>query len=141
MITKKILGQDIQFFKVDEIKWGAKRRVERFLVSRVLPMMGGANSEEDIFESMLNHPDQFAEYIQLDQEKEETDDIMAIMLVTNQSYEELEELPIPMMEAITKEVKTLLSQQEIKSVQDFLAGLGINIQSSLETAIKTKKTK
>lgn len=141
MRTKKIVNQEFTFYNKDEIKYGAKQRVKRFLVARVLPMMQGANSEEEIFGSMLNHPDKFAEYIQLEQDKEETDDIMATMLVTNQSYEELQELSIPVVEALIKEVKTGLKTEEIDNVSDFLLGLGINIQSSLETAVKTKKTK
>lgn len=135
MRTKKIGGQEFTFYNKDEIKYGAKRRVQRFLVSRVLPMMKGASTEDEVFDRMLSNPDQFAEYIQLVQEEEETDDIVAIMLVTNQSYEELEELSILIMEELTKEVK-----KEVGSIPDFLAGLNINIQSSLETAIETKKT-
>ena len=135
MRTKKIGEQEFTLYNKDEIKYGAKRRVQRFLVSRVLPMMKGANTEDEVFDRMLSNPDQFAEYIQLVQEEEETNDIVTIMLVTNQSYEELEELSIQVMDTLIKEVK-----KEVGSIQDFLAGLNINIQSSLETAIETKKT-
>ncbi len=134
MRTKNILGQDFVFFKEDEIKWGAKRRVQRFLVSRVLPMMKGASTEEEVYDSMLNNSDRFAEYIQLEEDKEETNDLLAVMLVTNQSYEQLEDLSIPIMEELIKEVK-----KEVNSVPDFLVRLKINTQSSLEKIKKAKK--
>ena len=134
MRTENILGQDFVFLNENEIKWGAKRRVQRFLVARVLPMMRGASTEEEVYSSMLNNSDRFAEYIQLEEEKEETNDLLAVMLVTNQSYEQLEDLPIPVMEELIKEVK-----KEVNSVPDFLVRLKINTQSSLEKIKKAKK--
>ena len=127
MRTKKIGTQEFTFRDKEEISWGAKRRVERILVARAFAMMKGVDTEKDVFNQMLNNPDEFAEYVQLVQEEEETATIVATMLVTNMSFSELEELPITTMDSIFKEVK-----KEIGTAEDFLNGLNINIQSKLE---------
>jgi len=68
-------------------------------------MMKGVDTEKDVFNQMLNNPDEFAEYVQLVQEEEETASIVATMLVTDMSFSELEELTITTMDAILKEVE------------------------------------
>lgn len=127
MRTKKIGTREFTFRDKDEITWGAKRRVERILVARAFAMMKGVDTEKDVFNQMLNNPDEFAEYVQLVQEEEETANIVATMLVTDMSFSELEELTITTMDTISKEVV-----KEIGSAADFLNGLNINIQSKLE---------
>jgi hypothetical protein len=127
MRTKKIGTQDFTFRDKDEITWGAKRRVERILVARAFAMMKGVDTEKDVFNQMLNNPDEFAEYVQLVQEEEETADIVATMLVTDMSFSDLEELSIKTMDLIFKE-----AEKEIGTAADFLSGLNINIQSKLE---------
>ena len=138
MITKKIGTQEFTLRDKDEITWGAKRRVERILVARAFAMMKGVDTEKDVFNQMLNNPDEFAEYVQLVQEEEETETIVATMLVTDMTFSALEELTITTMEALTKEV-----EKEIGSAKDFLNGLNINIQSKLEAlpnAVKPEET-
>jgi hypothetical protein len=127
MRTKKIGAQEFTFRNKEEITWGAKRRVERILVARAFAMMKGVDTEKDVFDQMLNNPDEFAGYVQLVQEEEETANIAATMLVTDISFRDLEELTIQTTETVFKEVK-----KEIGSAEDFLAGLNINIQSKLE---------
>ena len=127
MRTKKIGSQEFSFRDKEEITWGAKRRVERILVARAFAMMKGVDTEEDVFNQMLDNPDEFAEYVQLVQEEEETDRIAATMLVLDKSFSELEKLTISTMESIFKEV-----EKEIGTAKDFLNGLNINIQSKLE---------
>ena len=127
MRTKKIGTQEFLFRNKEEITWGAKRRVERILVARAFAMMKGVDTEKDVFNQMLNNPDEFAEYVQLVQEEEETEKIVATMLVTDMPFSALEELPISTMESISKEV-----EKEIGTAKDFLTGLNINIQSKLE---------
>jgi hypothetical protein len=135
MKTRKINGKEFAFFEKDEITWGAKRRVERILVSRAFAMMKGVDTEKDVFAQMLNNPDEFAEYVQFVQEEEETEAIVAIMLVTDMSFDALEQLPITTMETLTKEVV-----KDIGSAKDFLNGLKINIQSKLEDIPGKAKT-
>jgi hypothetical protein len=127
MRTKKIGTREFTFRDKDEITWGAKRRVERILVARAFAMMKGVDTEKDVFNQMLNNPDEFAEYVQLVQEEEETANIVATMLVTDMSFSELEELTITTMDTISQEVV-----KEIGTAADFLNGLNINIQSKLE---------
>jgi len=127
MRTKKIGTQEFTFRNNEEVSWGAKRRVERILVARAFAMMKGVDTEKDVFNQMLIYPDEFAEYVQLVQEEEETEKIISTMLVTDMSFSELEELSISTMELIFKEV-----EKEIGSATDFLNGLNINIQSKLE---------
>jgi len=127
MRTKKIGSQEYTLRDKDEITWGAKRRVERILVARAFAMMKGVDTEKDVFNQMLNNSDEFAEYVQLVQEEEETEKIVATMLVTDMSFSALEELSISTMDVIFKEV-----EKEIGTAKDFLNGLNINIQSKLE---------
>ena len=127
MRTKKIGAQEFTLRDKEEITWGAKRRVERILVARAFAMMKGVDTEKDVFNQMLNNPDEFAEYVQLVQEEAETETIVATMLVTDMTFNALEELPITTMDTLTKEV-----EKEIGLAKDFLNGLNINIQSKLE---------
>jgi len=59
-------------------------------------------------------------------------DIMAVMLTTDIDYKELIELPQMTLIELIKE-----SKQEIGSYEDFIAGLGINIESSMNSILGT----
>ncbi|RLG34237.1 hypothetical protein DRN97_03050 [Methanosarcinales archaeon] len=137
MRTKKIGNYEFKFYSRDEITYGAMQRVKRFLMTRVLAMMKGAGKEEEIFERMFENADKLAEYIQLVQEEEETNDIIAIMLVTNKDYDEIADLPISVIEALKEEVKT----EAGGDIAGFLNGLGISISSYLETMFTEEKGK
>jgi len=131
MITKKTIGDHtFELRDKDDITWGAQRRVERFIDSHVLAMMKGAKSEdkEQIFDTMLSHPDEFADYLQLTGNEDEVNQIGAVMLVTNLEFPELEELSISTMKSLRIEVEKIVG-----NVSDFLTGLGINIESKLMT--------
>ena len=128
MITKTIEGREFKLHEKVDITWGAQHRVERFIDSHVLAMMKGGKGEdkEEVFQTMLSNPDQFAEYLQLTENEEETNEIATLLLVTNLEYTELEELSIPTMNALKKEVTAIAGD-----AADFLNGLGISIRSRL----------
>lgn len=92
------------------------------------------NIEREIFMQLLKNPEKFVEFIQMmtDSMDNSYKAIMAVMLVTDMDYAEINEMPQMTLLELAKEAKG-----EIGSYEDFTDGLGINIESSLESILGT----
>jgi len=88
--------------------------------------------EKKIFAQLLSSPEKLVEFIQMTEFDDSMKDIMAVMLTTGMDYKELIELPQVTLMELVKE-----SKQEIGSYEDFTAGLGINIESSMNSILGT----
>jgi len=88
--------------------------------------------EKKIFAQLLSSPEKLVEFIQMTEFDDSMGDIMAVMLTTDIDYKELIELPQMTLIELIKE-----SKQEIGSYEDFTAGLGINIESSMNSILGT----
>jgi hypothetical protein len=88
--------------------------------------------EREIFVQLLKNPEKFVEFIQMMTSNIDNSykDIIAIMLVTDKDYAEVNEMPQMTLIELAKEAK-----KEIGSYEDFTSGLGINIESSLDSVI------
>lgn len=88
--------------------------------------------EKKIFAQLLSSPEKLVEFIQMTEFNNSMKDIMAVMLTTDMDYKELIELPqVTLMELIKE------SKEEIGSYEDFTAGLGINIESNVNSILGT----
>lgn len=92
------------------------------------------NVEREIFMQLLKKPEKFVEFIQMmtDSMDNSYKEIMAIMLVTDMDYAEINEMPQMALLELAKEAK-----EEIGSYEDFTDGLGISIESSLDSVLST----
>lgn len=88
--------------------------------------------EKKIFGQLLSSPEKLAEFIQMTEFDDSMKGIMAVMLTTGLDYKELIELPQMALMELVKE-----SKQEIGSYEDFTAGLGINIESNVNSILGT----
>lgn len=89
-------------------------------------------NEKRIFAQLLSNPGKLAEFIQMTEFDDSMKGIMAVMLTTDLDYKELIELPQMALMELVKE-----SKQEIGSYEDFTAGLGINIESNVNSILGT----
>ena len=87
-------------------------------------------NEKKIFAQLLSSPEKLVEFIQMTEFDDSMKDIMAVMLTTDMDYKELIELPQMALMKLVKE-----SKEEIGSYEDFTAGLGINIESNVNSIL------
>lgn len=90
------------------------------------------NIEREIFMQLLKKSEKFVEFIQMmtDSMDNSYKEIMAIMLVTDMDYAEINEMPQMTLLELRNAAK-----EEIGSYEDFTSGLGINIESSLDSIL------
>jgi len=147
MRTVEIAGKKYEIRNKYEITHKACRRVELliptlFFDSLDMAKLAGEikdtnpkkskNIEKEIFSELLKNTEKFVEFIQMMNFDDSIKQIMGVMLTTDLEYSQIIELPQLTFLEFVKATK-----EEIGSYEDFTNGLGINIESNLDSILST----